>query len=223
MGASKVDTTMKGLSCHGQIGAFSLAFRGIMADGPSSARELPPLYPARFPRHVHPHRGGPFGRHWDKFAEISKKLSSWGGNIYGSTIYVWGSSQLLMEAQRGKPIIDAKGKIDYDNAILRSFAMRKGLEDAKAMWPLNDMKVTKTHYSKAFYDGRAAMLLIGEWFPGFMISGRDKNLLQGFTWNDWGVTRLPCDEKSYSTFGSPTFNHVTSYAKNKEAAFKFIA
>jgi len=25
------------------------------------------------------------------------------------------------------------------------------------------------------------------------------------------------------TMGAPTFNHVTSYAKNKEAAFKFIA
>ncbi|HET7838678.1 MAG TPA: extracellular solute-binding protein [Rectinemataceae bacterium] len=160
---------------------------------------------------------------WDKFAEISKKLSSGDGNVYGSTVYIWGSSQLLMEAQRGKPIIDAKGKIDYDNAILRAFSMRKGLEEAKAMWPLIDMKVTKTHYSKQFYDGRAAMLLIGEWFPGFMISGRDKNLLQGYTWNDWAVTRLPCDEKSYSTFGSPTFNHVTSYAKNKEAAFRFIA
>ncbi len=160
---------------------------------------------------------------WDKFAEVSKKLSSGDGNVYGSTVYFWGSNQLLMEAQRAKPIIDIKGNIDYDNAIQRAFSMRKNLEDAKAMWPLIDMKVTKTHYSKQFYDGKAAMLLIGEWFPGFMISGRDKNLLVGYTWNDWAVTRLPCDEKSYGTMGSPTFNHVTSYAKNKEAAFKFIA
>jgi hypothetical protein len=121
-----------------------------------------------------------------------------------------------MEAQRAKPIIDIKGNIDYDNAIQRAFSMRKNLEDAKAMWPLIDMKVTKTHYSKQFYDGKAAMLLIGEWFPGFMISGRDKNLLVGYTWNDWAVTRLPCDEKSYGTMGSPTFNHVTSYAKNRK-------
>jgi ABC-type glycerol-3-phosphate transport system substrate-binding protein len=67
------------------------------------------------------------------------------------------------------------------------------------------------------------MLLIGEWYPGFMKSGRDQNLLQGYTWNDWGITRLPCDEKTYVTLGTPTFNHVTSYAKNKEAAFKFVA
>ena len=160
---------------------------------------------------------------WNKFAEVAKKLSSGDGKVYGSTVYFWGSNQMMMEAQHGKPIIDAKGTIDYDGAVQRFFSMRKNLEEAKAMWPLIDMKVTKTHYSKQFYDGKAAMLLIGEWFPGFMISGRDKNLLQGYTWNDWALTRLPCDEKSYTTLGSPTFNHVTSYAKNKEAAFKFIA
>jgi multiple sugar transport system substrate-binding protein len=160
---------------------------------------------------------------WAKFAEVAKKLSSGDGSVYGATVYFWGSNQLLMEAQKQKPIIDVKGNIAYDGEILRAFALRKGLEEAKAMWPLIDMKVTKTHYSKQFYDGKAAMLLIGEWFPGFMKSGRDQNLLQGFTWNDWGITRLPCDEKTYATMGSPTFNHVTSYAKHKEAALRFIA
>jgi multiple sugar transport system substrate-binding protein len=160
---------------------------------------------------------------WAKFAEVAKKLSSGNGAVFGSTVYFWGSNQLIMEAQKMKPIIDVKGNIDYDPSIQRWFQMRKQLEDAKAMWPLIDMKVTKTHYSKQFYDGKAAMLLIGEWYPGFMKSGRDQNLLQGYTWNDWGITRLPCDEKTYVTLGAPTFNHVTSYAKNKEAAFRFIA
>lgn len=160
---------------------------------------------------------------WDKFAEVSKKLSSGDSSVYGSSVYFWGNNQLLMQAQKSKPIIDTKGNIDYDTSIQRWFKMRKQLEDNKSMWPLIDMKVTKTHYSKQFYDGKAAMLLIGEWFPGFMNSGRDKNLLKGFTWNDWGVTRLPSDDKAYVTMGVPTFNHVTSYAKNKEAAFKFIA
>ena len=160
---------------------------------------------------------------WDKFAEVSKQLASGNGEVFGSTVYFWGGNQLFMQSQAQKPIIDVKGKIDYDTSIQRWFRMRKQLEEAKVMWPLIDMKVTKTHYSKQFYDGKAAMLLIGEWFPGFMKSGRDQNLLQGFTWNDWGVTRLPCDSKDYVTMGAPTFNHVTSYAKNKEAAFKFIA
>jgi len=160
---------------------------------------------------------------WDKYAEVAKKLSSGDGAIYGTTVYFWGSNQLFMESQRLKPIIDSKGKIDYDDQIYRWFKLRKSLEEAKAMWPLIDMKVTKTHYSKQFYDGKVGMLLIGEWFPGFMLSGRDQNLLKGFTWNDWGVTRLPCDSKTYVTQGNPTFNHVTTYAQKKDAAFKFIA
>ncbi len=160
---------------------------------------------------------------WDKFSEVSKQLASGDGTVYGSSSYIWGVSQLFMEAQKLKPIISADGKIDYDGEILHWYKLRKELEEAKAMWPLIDMKVTKTHYSKQFYDGKAAMLLIGEWFPGFMITGRDKNILVGFSWNDWGITRLPSDGKTYATIGTPTFNHVTSYAKNKEAALRFIA
>jgi multiple sugar transport system substrate-binding protein len=160
---------------------------------------------------------------WAKFAEVAKKISSGDGKVLGASVYFWGSSQAMMEAQRFKPIIDAKGKIDYDGAILSWFKMRKDLEAAKAMWPFIDMKVTKTHYTKQFYDGNVGMLLIGEWFPSFMMKGRDDKLLVGYGWNDWGVTRLPCDGKDYATWGTPIWSHVTSYSKNKEAALRFIA
>lgn len=160
---------------------------------------------------------------WDKFAEVARKVSSGDGEVYGALVYIWLHHHLLIESQRRKPIIDNNGKIDYSDGIYKFFRMRKSLEEAKAMWPLIDLKVTKTHYSKAFYDGRVAMLIIGEWFPGMMNRGRDENLLKGYTWNDWGVTRLPCDEKKYINQGLPTFNHVTSFSKKKEPAFRFIA
>jgi multiple sugar transport system substrate-binding protein len=128
-----------------------------------------------------------------------------------------------MEVQRQKSIITIDGKLDYDNGIQRWLSIRKAMEENKSMWPLIDMKVTATHYSKQFYDGQVAMLLIGEWFPGQIQSGRDQGVLVGWGWNDWGVTRLPSDSNPYVTMGAPTFSHVTSYAKNKEAALKFIA
>jgi ABC-type glycerol-3-phosphate transport system substrate-binding protein len=56
-----------------------------------------------------------------------------------------------------------------------------------------------------------------------MIKGRDEKLLEGYTWNDWSLTRMPCDEKPYRTFGNPTFSHVNANARNKDAMFKFIA
>jgi multiple sugar transport system substrate-binding protein len=160
---------------------------------------------------------------WDKFAEVAKQVSSGDGKVYGASVYHWGSSQLIMECQHQKSIISADGKLDYDNAIQRWLSMRKAMEADKSMWPLVDMKVTATHYSKQFYDGQAAMLVIGEWFPGQIKSGRDQGVLKGWGWNDWGITRIPSDSSPYVTMGAPTFSHVTSYAKNKEAAFKFIA
>ena len=160
---------------------------------------------------------------WEKFAEVSKKLASGDGNVYGSSVYFWGNNNLFLEAQAQKPIISANGKIDFDGNILKWFQMRKDLENAKAIWPLVDMKVTKTHYSKQFYDGRTAMLLIGEWFPGYMVSGRDKNLLKDYTWTDWGVTRLPCDNTVYVTMGTPTSNELVTYGKHKTEAFEFMS
>ena len=160
---------------------------------------------------------------WNKFAEVAQKVSSGNGQVYGASVYYWGSSQLIMEVQHQKNIISADGTLDYDNGIFRWLSMRKDMENNKSMWPLIDMKVSATHYSKQFYDGRAAMLLIGEWFPGQIKSGLDQGVLQGWGWNDWGLTRLPSDSEPYVTMGAPTFSHVTSYSKNKEAAFRFIA
>jgi multiple sugar transport system substrate-binding protein len=160
---------------------------------------------------------------WDKFAEVARQVSSGDGRVYGASVYHWGSSQLIMETQNQRSIISADGRMDYDNAILRWLSIRKTMEANKSRWPLIDMKVTGTHHSKQFYDGQAAMLLIGEWFPGQIQSGRDQGVLVGWGWNDWGITRLPSDVNPYVTMGAPTFSHVTSYSRNKEAAFKFIA
>lgn len=88
---------------------------------------------------------------------------------------------------------------------------------------LSEQMATKLHYSNAFYSGTVAMVVMGEWFPGWMIKGRDSNLLKGFTFNDWAMTRVPCNNADYSTIGVSTFNHVYARSKKKDAAFKFIA
>jgi multiple sugar transport system substrate-binding protein len=160
---------------------------------------------------------------WAKFAEVAKQVSSGDGKVYGATVYHWGSSQMIMAAQRQKNLISADGKVEDNDGVHQWLKIRKAMEENKSMWPLIDMKVNATHYSKQFYDGQAAMLLIGEWFPGQLQTGRDQGLLRGYGWNDWGITRLPCDTSPYVTIGAPTFSHVVSYSKNKEAAFKFIA
>jgi multiple sugar transport system substrate-binding protein len=160
---------------------------------------------------------------WEKFVEVAKKLATGDGKVYGAIMYLWGSSQVIPADQRGIHYITADGKIDVDDSLVYSLKLRKGLEQAKAIMSLAETKATKTHYSKAFWNGNAGMLLIGGWFPGMMLTAKKDNLLQGYTWNDWALTRLPCNEKEYRTPGIPTSNVLHSASKKKDAAFKFLA
>ena len=160
---------------------------------------------------------------WEQFASLAGQVSSGDGSLYGASVYHWGSSQLIMQCQQQMSVLNADGKMDYDESIHRWLSIRKRMEENASMWPLINMKVSATHYSKQFYDGQTAMLLMGEWFPGQLLTGRDQNILVGWEWNDWGLTRIPCDAEPYVTMGAPTFSHITSYSKNKEAAFTFIA
>lgn len=160
---------------------------------------------------------------WKKFMEVAEKLSSGDGKKYGAFFYTWGQVNMFPAIQDNVSFITRDGKIDINDTVLQSFKMRKELEQKKAIIPYVDIVATKLHYSQAFYNGNVAMLPIGEWFPGFMLDGKKKDLLKGYTWNDWGVTRLPCDQPDYASVGAPTFNNIYSGSKNKDAAFDFIA
>ncbi|MDY0289556.1 MAG: extracellular solute-binding protein [Sphaerochaeta sp.] len=159
---------------------------------------------------------------WEKFTEVSKAITAADPSLIGASIYFWGSQGFWMAGQAQDKVLTSDGKIDNISNVTRQLAMRKDLEDAGAMWSLIDMKVTKTHYSKQFYDGNVGMLIIGEWFPGQMTTGERDGLLRGFTKADYGITRMPCDNEVYSTVGLPTSNHITSYSKKKDASFAFI-
>ncbi|MDT8296688.1 MAG: hypothetical protein RQ801_00195 [Spirochaetaceae bacterium] len=159
---------------------------------------------------------------WEKFSEIANKLATGDGDIYGGLLYTWGMCNVMPVFQRNKPFITQEGEIDIDDSFIYSFRLRKELEESLAIFPLIELKATKTHYSKAFYSGKVGMLIIGAWFPPFMSKGRDEGLLEGFTWDDWGVTRVPNNEPEYATLGWSTLNHVAANSKNKEAAFKFV-
>ncbi len=159
---------------------------------------------------------------WKKFTEVAEKLSTGDGGVYGGLFYTWAVCSMIPAIQNGRLFITQDGKIDIDESVLQSFKIRKELEGKKAIIPLVELLTTKLHYSNAFFKGNVAMLLIGEWFPGMMMSAKDKGQLQGFTWNDWSVTRLPCDLPAYASVGAPTFSHVSSSSKEKDAAFNFI-
>jgi multiple sugar transport system substrate-binding protein len=158
---------------------------------------------------------------WAKFEEVSKAIHAADADLLGSTIYFWGSNGFFEAGQAGDAIVTADGKIDNIENVVKQLEMRKRLEADGAMWNLIDMKVTKTHYSKQFYDGKVGMMIIGEWFPGQMVKGNEDKLI-AFDYQDWGITRMPNDQEIYTTVGLSTGNCVTSYSKKKQAAFDFI-
>lgn len=161
---------------------------------------------------------------WDKFEEVAERMATGDGEIYGGLIYTWGNQTFLPAIQTGAQFITADGQVVVDDSILESLRRRLRLEQSGAIPTLVDLKVTRTHYSQAFYNGNLAMMIIGEWFPGMMLKAREDDLLQGFTWDDWGVTRLPSQTPDhFATVGNPTFNHVHADSDKKDAAFEFIA
>jgi multiple sugar transport system substrate-binding protein len=159
---------------------------------------------------------------WDTYAEIANRLASGDGDVYGGLFYTWGACQVVPALQAGVNFITQDGEIDVDESVVKSFRLRKSLEESLAIIPLVELKVTKTHYSTAFFGGNVGMLIIGEWFPGQLLNAKEQDMFEGFTWDEWGVTRLPCDLPEYRTFGNPTFNHVHADSDNKAAAFEFI-
>lgn len=158
---------------------------------------------------------------WAKFDEVAKKLSSGDGKVFGALQYTWGQNMVMSAYQKGVKLITRDGKLDITNAVYQAIRERKMLEDAKAIWSLLDLKITKTHYSTGFLNGNVGMLPIGEWFPNQLMAARDKGIMKNFDYKDWALTRLPCDSKEYVTIGQPTFTCVAAVSKHKDAAFTF--
>lgn len=159
---------------------------------------------------------------WDTFQEVAERLSSGDGDTFGGLFYTWGGCQVVPALQEGVEFISQDGEIDLDQSVVYSYELRRQLEERMAIMPLVDLKVTRTHYSTAFFSGNVGMLIIGEWFPGQLLNARNEDMFEGFTWNDWGITRLPANTPDYRTFGNPTFNHIHADSDNKDAAFEFI-
>ncbi|MFW5777204.1 MAG: ABC transporter substrate-binding protein [Spirochaetota bacterium] len=160
---------------------------------------------------------------WAKFEEVANEIATGDGEVYGGLIYTWGSQHTFPAFQEGVQFITPDGEIDINDSVVESLNMRKRLEENEAIVPLVELKATKTHYSQAFYAGNVGMLLIGEWFPGMMLKAKEDGLLRGYTWDEWGITRLPSDVDPYTAIGNPTFSHVHADSDQKEAAFDFIA
>ena len=162
---------------------------------------------------------------WEKFEEVATRISEKLDGVYGINFHTWPQFSMSESFQNEASFIDSDGNVTIDSdrdVILRDFTRRKKLEEAGVMWPMQDLKVTKMHYSTAFFGGNVAMLQIGEWFPGMLLGAKEKELFTGFTWNDWGVAPIPNDRNVRVNPGIPTYAHVAKFSSKKDAAFRFL-
>ncbi|QEN04463.1 extracellular solute-binding protein [Thiospirochaeta perfilievii] len=160
---------------------------------------------------------------WDKFAEVSKEVASGDGNVFGGLVHTWTPQQYHTSVQAGKNIVTRDGKIDIGPETFTFLKLRKQMEAEKSMDSLIDMKVSRLHYSQAFFKGNLGMVIMGEWFPGMLKDGYDKGSFIDFGWDDWGIARVPNNYSDYRTWGVPTMVNVASRSNNKENAFKFVS
>jgi multiple sugar transport system substrate-binding protein len=159
---------------------------------------------------------------WEQFEKTADAIHEANSDLIGASIYLWGGQGFFQADQAGDKLISTDGTVGNIDNVVKQLEMRKRMEDKGSMWKLVDMTVTKTHYSKQFYDGKLGMLIIGEWFPGQMATGAKDGLLKGYTFDDFGITRMPSDQDNYITSGLSTSNCITTYSKKKDAAWEFV-
>lgn len=153
---------------------------------------------------------------WDEYEELAKKLSKPDEQVYGAYQHTWRSTiQAIAAAQNGANLIEPK--YDFmEDYYTRAVQMQKD----KSQMDFGTAKSTKVTYQSQFEGSKAAMMYMGTWYMGALLT----NIDDGKTDVEWGIAPMPQKEAggSVTTFGSPTAFAVNKNSKHKEAAQKFL-
>lgn len=153
---------------------------------------------------------------WDEYEEIAKKLSKPEEQVYGAYQHTWRSTiQAIAAAQNDANLIDPE--YDYlDSYYERALRM----QDDQSQMDFGTAKSTKVTYQSQFENSKAAMMYMGTWYMGALLT----NIDDGKTNVEWGIAEIPQQEKGgeITTFGSPTAFAINKNSKHQEAAQKFL-
>ncbi|OTP12203.1 sugar ABC transporter sugar-binding protein [Enterococcus sp. 10A9_DIV0425] len=153
---------------------------------------------------------------WNEYEELAKKLAKPEEQVYGAYQHTWRSTiQASSAAQNRKNLIDPDYSYleeDYER-VLR-------MQEEKAQLDFGTAKSTNVTYQSQFENSKAAMMYMGSWYMGTLLT----NIDAGNTDVEWGIAELPQKEKGkeIQTFGSPTAFAINKNSKNQELAQKFL-
>lgn len=153
---------------------------------------------------------------WEEYEALAKQLSKPDEQIYGAYQHTWRSTlQAISAAQNDKNLAkpDYKFLVDDYKRMLR-------MQDEKAQMDFGTAKSTNVTYQSQFENEKAAMMYIGTWYMGALLT----NLDEGKTNVEWGIAEIPQKEKgeAIKTFGSPTAFAINKNSKQQELAQKFL-
>jgi len=156
---------------------------------------------------------------WDQYAALARKVANGQGvdRVYGSHYHLWRSTKELPAVQDGKNSI-----ITTDYAYMKPYYdLVLGLQKDKTVMDFASLKVGNIHYSGLFYNGQIAMLPMGSWFIGTLIS---KTKDGTNTQKNWAIVKYPhpAGVPAGTTAGTITSVAINAKAPNKAAAWDFV-
>ncbi|MDR2656809.1 MAG: sugar ABC transporter substrate-binding protein, partial [Oscillospiraceae bacterium] len=157
---------------------------------------------------------------WDEYKDLAIKLTSGTegvDKIYGAHYHTWLSDVANWAVCDG---VNTLADGDYSD-LAYFYQLALDLEDAGAVRAYTDLKASGLHYRGAFAAGDIAMLLMGYWELGNLVT----DTADGTMSFNYGFVSVPHaeDVPAGSSFGSPTGMSLNQASENKDAAWKFIS
>jgi multiple sugar transport system substrate-binding protein len=155
---------------------------------------------------------------WDEYAALARKVAHGEGvdRVYGSHYHLWRSTRQLPSVQDGKNSI-----ITTDYSFMKPYyELVLGLQKDKTVMDFASLKVGNIHYSGLFYNEQIAMLPMGSWFIGTLIS----KIKDGTADMKWGIVKYPHPKgvSAGTTAGTITSLSINAKSPNKAAAWDFL-
>ena len=159
---------------------------------------------------------------FEEYDALARKVASdgFGEQVYGSHYHTWRSAVQLFGVLDGKhSILD--GNYDYFKPY---YDMVLSQEDDGICRDFVTLKSEGLHYSAAFSNGDTAMLNMGSWFIGTLISNIASGEYDANLCGNWGMVKYPHAEgvPAGSTLGTITGISVTSASSHKDEAWDFV-
>lgn len=153
---------------------------------------------------------------WEEYEELAKELSKPEEQVYGAYQHTWRSTvQAIAAAQNNKNLVEPDYGFlgEYYDRVLR-------MQEDQAQMDFGTAKSTNVTYQSQFENSKAAMMYMGSWYMGALLT----NIDAGTTDVKWGISQMPQNEKGkeIQTFGSPTAFAINKNSKEQELAQKFL-